>query len=235
MELIFKTLFIYFLIILILRFMGKREIGQLGLFDFVVLLLIADVSGIAIDEESSFFFNLLPVLTLAIIQKILAIVSLKINFIRNIIDGKESIIIYNGKLNIKEMKKQNYNVNDLITQLRLKNVKSLSQVEHLILENNGEISVFLYENNSDKVDSSTSNSSINQKESSIVNANNFSENISVYPLIISGQIQKDNIKLLNISEKWINNELSKMNLTIKDVYFGNLEYGKLFIVETCEI
>jgi len=235
MELIFKTLFIYFLIILILRFMGKREIGQLGLFDFVVLLLIADVSGIAIDEESSFFFNLLPVLTLAIIQKILAIVSLKINFIRNIIDGKESIIIYNGKLNIKEIKKQKYNVNDLITQLRLKNVKSLSQVEHLILENNGEISVFLYENNSDKVDSSTSNSSINQKESSIVNANNFSENISVYPLIISGQIQKDNIKLLNISEKWINNELSKMNLTIKDVYFGNLEYGKLFIVETCEI
>lgn len=251
MDLIVKTLIIYFLIIFTLRFMGKREIGQLGLFDFVVLLLIADVSSVAIDDNISFLDieflkKLLPVFTLAITQKLLAILSLKINKLRNIIDGNESIIIYKGKLNIKEMKKQNYNVNDLITQLRLKNVKSLSQVEHLILENNGEISVFLYHDKN--VDTSSSTNKMNQVHSSVKpyeqsninsNINNSSKasikDISVYPLIISGEIQKENIKLLNISREWIDIELNKMNLKVEDVYYGNLENGKLFVIETCDI
>ena len=257
MDLIVKTLIIYFLIIFTLRFMGKREIGQLGLFDFVVLLLIADVSSVAIDDKISFLDieflkKLFPVFTLAITQKLLAILSLKINKLRNIIDGNESIIIYKGKLNIKEMKKQNYNVNDLITQLRLKNVKSLSQVEHLILENNGEISVFLYDDKN--VDTSSSTNKMNQVHSSVKsyeqsninsnltknsNINNGSKastkDISVYPLIISGEIQKENIKLLNISREWIDVELNKMNLKVEDVYYGNLENGKLFVIETCDI
>lgn len=257
MDLIVKTLIIYFLIIFTLRFMGKREIGQLGLFDFVVLLLIADVSSVAIDDKISFLDieflkKLFPVFTLAITQKLLAILSLKINKLRNIIDGNESIIIYKGKLNIKEMKKQNYNVNDLITQLRLKNVKSLSQVEHLILENNGEISVFLYDDKN--VDTSSSTNKMNQVHSSVkpneqsninsnltknININNNSKasikDISVYPLIISGEIQKENIKLLNISREWIDSELNKMNLKVEDVYYGNLENGKLFVIETCDI
>lgn len=257
MDLIVKTLIIYFLIIFTLRFMGKREIGQLGLFDFVVLLLIADVSSVAIDDKISFLDieflkKLFPVFTLAITQKLLAILSLKINKLRNIIDGNESIIIYKGKLNIKEMKKQNYNVNDLITQLRLKNVKSLSQVEHLILENNGEISVFLYDDKN--VDTSSSTNKMNQVHSSVKpyeqsninsnltknsNINNSSKasikDISVYPLIISGEIQKENIKLLNISREWIDIELNKMNLKVEDVYYGNLENGKLFVIEICDI
>ena len=104
------------------------------------------------------------------------------------------------------MKKQNYNVNDLITQLRLKNVKSLSQVEHLILENNGEISVFLYDEKNDDTSSSTNkmnqvHSSVKPNEQSNINCNltknsNINNNskasikdISVYPLIISGEIQ----------------------------------------------
>ena len=240
MNLIVKTLIVYFLIIITLRFMGKREIGQLGLFDFVVLLLIADVSSMAIDDRISFLDfeflkKLLPIFTLALIQKLLAILSLRINKLRDIIDGKESIIIYKGKLNIKEMKKQNYNVNDLITQLRLKNVKSLSQVEHLILENNGEISVFLYSDN--MVDANITSNKLNQTKSSLVNESktNIDNDISVYPIIISGEIQKNNMKLLNLTEKWVDKELAKKNLTVKDVYFGNLENGKLFVIETCDV
>ena len=240
MNLIVKTLIVYFLIIITLRFMGKREIGQLGLFDFVVLLLIADVSSMAIDDKISFLDfeflkKLLPIFTLALIQKLLAILSLRINKLRDIIDGKESIIIYKGKLNIKEMKKQNYNVNDLITQLRLKNVKSLSQVEHLILENNGEISVFLYSDN--MVDANITSNKLNQTKSSLVNESktNIDNDISVYPIIISGEIQKNNMKLLNLTEKWLDKELAKKNLTVKDVYFGNLENGKLFVIETCDV
>ena len=242
MELVLKTLFIYFLIIIILRFMGKREIGQLGLFDFVVLLLIADVASVAIDE-GSFWMNLLPIITLALIQKILAFLSLKINFIRKIFDGKESIIIYNGMLNIKEMKRQNYNVNDLITQTRLKNVKSLSQIEHLVLENNGEISVFLYnmdnniDNNINLVSNKTNNNNnsltCNNSDSLNYNVNNEdNNNISIYPVIISGEYQKESIKLLKLSYDWLNSEITKQGYELKDIFYANYEYGKLFIIKT---
>lgn len=254
MELVLKTLFIYFLIIIILRFMGKREIGQLGLFDFVVLLLIADVASVAIDE-GSFWMNLLPIITLALIQKILAFLSLKLNFIRKIFDGKESIIIYNGMLNIKEMKRQNYNVNDLITQTRLKNVKSLSQIEHLVLENNGEISVFLYNMNNidNNIDNSIDNNNIdnninlvsnktnnnnnsltcNNSDSLNYNVNNEDiNNISIYPVIISGEYQKESIKLLKLSYDWLNSEITKQGYELKDIFYANYEYGKLFIIKT---
>ena len=114
-ALVWKTAFIYFLILLTLRFMGKREVGQLGLFDFVVLLLIADVSAITLDDEKSIYTCLIPVIILSLIQKILAVISSHVPFVRNIVDGKESVIMYEGKLNIKEMKKQNYNVDDLLS------------------------------------------------------------------------------------------------------------------------
>ncbi len=70
---------------------------------------------------------------------------LKIPGLRDFFDGKESVIIIDGKVNIKEMRKQNYNFNDLVVQLRLKNIRSLSEVRYLILETNGEISVFKYD------------------------------------------------------------------------------------------
>ena len=73
-ALVWKTAFIYFLILLTLRFMGKREVGQLGLFDFVVLLLIADVSAITLDDEKSIYTCLIPVIILSLIQKILAVI-----------------------------------------------------------------------------------------------------------------------------------------------------------------
>lgn len=233
-TLVWKTAFIYFLILLTLRFMGKREVGQLGLFDFVVLLLIADVSAITLDDEKSILTCLIPVIILSLIQKILAIISLHVPFIRNIVDGKESIIMYEGKLNIKEMKKQNYNVDDLLSQLRLKNVKSLSQVEYLILENSGDISVFLYEESettplsySKGKRSGTGSSSV----STIIHDKTL--NISIFPLIISGKVIDENLQLQNIKKPWLLGEIKRQGYDLKNVYYANMENNHLFIVKTC--
>lgn len=235
-ELIWKTTFIYFLILITLRFMGKREIGQLGLFDFVVLLLIADVSAISLEEGESIFICLIPVVTLSLIQKLLAIISLKVNFFRDLIDGKESIIIYKGKLNIKEMRKLNYNIDDLLCQLRLKNVRSLSQVEYLILENSGDISVFLYQSsifNNVNVKTKSNGAISNSQSSYIIDVND--HNISIFPLVISGKINKENMKLQNINEHWLIEEIHRQGYELKNVYYANIEHNKLFIVQTCSI
>lgn len=231
-HILIKTTVIYFFILIVLKIMGKREIGQLSLFDFVILLLIADVAVMGIDnEEVPFYFFLLAISILAAIQKILSFILLKIPVLRDFFDGKESLIIIDGKVNIKEMRKQNYNFNDLVVQLRLKNIKSLSEVKYLILETNGEISVFKY----DEVSSPSSN--VKSKNNDSVIKNNTKtitkeQEIYPFPVILSGKLCKDNIKLLNLDKKWILKKIKEKGYEeLSDIYYANYENGDLFILE----
>ncbi len=231
-HILIKTTVIYFFILIVLKIMGKREIGQLSLFDFVILLLIADVAVMGIDnEEVPFYFFLLAISILAAIQKILSFILLKIPILRDFFDGKESLIIIDGKVNIKEMRKQNYNFNDLVVQLRLKNIKSLSEVKYLILETNGEISVFKY----DEVSTPSSNVKSKNNDSVIKNSNKTITNeqeIYPFPVILSGKLCKDNIKLLNLDKKWILKKIKEKGYEeLSDIYYANYENGDLFILE----
>ena len=138
-----KTLFFYFAIVLFYRFMGKREVGELGIIDLIVSILIAELAAISIEKyNTSIFLMLLPITLLVILQIVLAKVSLKSDKLRNMLDGEASMIIDNGKVNFKEMIKQRYNLEDLLTQLRARNVKSIEEVEYAILETSGKLSVF---------------------------------------------------------------------------------------------
>ena len=202
-EIILKCIIVYIVVLLSLKFMGKREIGQVSLFDFAIILIISDILVIGIDENNKYFwFYFIGVIFLVIIQRLISDILLKFKKLRKIFDGEESVIIYEGRLNIKEMKKQRYNMDDLITQLRLNDISSLKDIKYLILENNGNISCFKYEDNPS----------------------------NPFPLIVSGQLEEKNLKLLNITENWINNKLKQKNLKIEDVYYASYEEDDLYIV-----
>lgn len=234
MDLIWKTAAIYFIILIIMRVMGPREIGQLSLFDFVVLLLIADLSAMTIDQDKNFLLYLIPLVILVLIQKILAYISLKFKGLRTVFDGKEKIIIYDGKLCIKEMKKNFYNVDDLLTQVRLKNVKSLSQIRYLILETNGEISIFLYDEDqrpNKLIRSKTLG--VNGTNTGSFQINNTHDLKSIFPIVTSGKINPPYLKIIGKDEKWLNEEIKKAGYaSYKDIYYASYENGKLFIIET---
>lgn len=224
-TILLRTTLIYFFILLIMKFMGKREIGQLSLFDLVVLLLIADISIASISEDTKIFFTYcMAIIIISVIQKILAKLSLKIPFIRKIFDGQESIIILNGKLNIKEMQKQSYSMDDLLIQVRLKNVGSLSEVKHLFLETNGEISIFKFSNNV------MSASGSNRNYSSLVTNQN--KECDPFPVIVSGKIVQKNLKILNISSEKVNKDVTQRKMKVEDIYYAQYEDGKLFIMDT---
>ena len=233
-QIIIKTVIVYFFILLIMKFMGKREIGQLSLFDFVILLLIADASVMGIDNNDiPFYYFLFAILILAIIQKLLAMLLLKFAKFRDFFDGKESLIIIDGKVNINEMKKQNYNFDDLIVQLRLKNVRSLSEVRYLILESNGEISVFKY-NEFKKATSSSIGKSSEMKSgsNSLIKTEQEAKNIYPFPVIISGKIKYDNLKILELNETWLKNKIKEKGYKdYKEIYYANYENNDLFILE----
>lgn len=234
MSLIWKTALIYFIILLIMKIMGPREIGQLSLFDFVVLLLIADISAMTLDKEDQFFLYLIPIVVLVVIQKILAFAALKFKSLRTIFDGSEKIIIYDGKLCVKEMKKNFYNVDDLLTQVRLKNVKSLSQIRYLILETNGEISIFLYQEDQRPQSLMRSKTlGVNGTNTGSYTINNSFDLKSIFPIITSGKVNFQYLKIIGKDEKWLNNEIKKLGYkNYKDIYYASYENDKLFIIDT---
>jgi len=191
--------------------MGKREVGQLGIIDLIVSILIAELVVISIENyESSMWYSVIPIITLTILQVVLAFISLKIPPFRKFLDGEPSIIIKNGKLNFKEMVKQKYNIEDLLTQIREKGYRNIEEVEYAILESNGSLSVFPYRD--DKKNTPYP-----------------------IPLIIDGKIQIDTLKDINKNKKWLESILNKKNLTIEDVFYAFYKEKNMFIIKKDEL
>jgi len=238
-EILIKGIAIYFIVLIVIRFMGKREIGQLSVFDFAILLVIADILVSGLSDDRPFLYYVYPIVALSLIQKLLALIMLKWIKLRDIMEGKQSIIVFDGKLNIKEMKKQNYNIDDLVVQMRLKNIRSLSEVRFIILETNGEISIY------QKDDTSTSASTRSQEVNVLLgsggsdlapsNNNQNKDDIYPFPVIISGKIKTDNLNLLELDEQWVIDEVKKQGKKIEDIYYANFEHEGLYIAETKDI
>lgn len=202
---IFKTFVIYFLVALIFRIMGKREVGQLGTFDLVVFILIAELVAISIENKNNFFFNLIPVLILVLLQVIISKLSLKSVKFRKIIDGTPTIIIKKGIIDFKNMVEQRYSLDDLLLQLREKDVSDISEVDYAILEINGKLSVFKKKDN----------------------------NKSTFPLpiIINGKVDFDNLYSIKKSNSWLLNTLIDKNIKVEDVFYSFYQNNELYIIK----
>ena len=206
MIVLFRTLFFYILIALIYRFMGKREIGQLGIVDLIVSILIAEFASVSIEQrEEDLFMFVLPVFLLLFIQVLMSYISLKSKKVRNIFDGNPSVIVSAGKINFKEMVKQRYNMEDLLTQLREQGVRSIEEVDYAILESSGNLSVF-------------------KKDSKL---------LGEYPLpvILDGEIDYETLRQIDINEDFIIKVLDKDNIGISDVFYGFYRDKSLFLIK----
>ena len=138
-----KTLLFYVLLIIFMRIMGKREVGELGIFDIIVFFIISELFSISISNPKiSVFMSIVPIIVIVLLQILTSKLCLKSTKFRELIDGKPSLIIVNGKIDLVELKKQRYNIDDLLLQLRDKNIDSPSAIKYAILESNGKLSVF---------------------------------------------------------------------------------------------
>lgn len=203
----FRTLLMYFAILIIFRLMGKREIGELSVLDLVVFIMIGEMAVVAIENHNEPVVNtLLPMVVLLGIQIALALFSLRSNRFRKLIDGKPSILISKGKIDEKEMRKQRYNFDDLLMQLRSKDIDNIADVEFAILETSGELSVVKKSKNKNKPASYTE------------------------PLIVGGKIQQNNLKKSNKTEAWLRSELQKRGYgDISRISFCSYQDGEFYI------
>jgi len=207
---VFRTLLFYCLIIFIFRMMGKREIGELSILDLVVFIMIGEMAVVAIENKHTpLFHTMIPMLVLMVVQILMAAISLKSKRFRDLIDGKPIIIINRGKIDETAMRKQRYNFDDLMTQLREKDIRSISDVEFAILESSGSLSVI----------EKMKNQNDEPKQGDIT-----------LPLVLDGQINEENLIIINKTNLWLRQELKKKGYRdIKKISFCSYENGKFFV------
>lgn len=197
-----RTAILYLLVVFTMRLMGKRQIGELQPYEFVITIMISDLASLPMqDPRLPLLQGIIPIITLLFLKTILTQIGLKIHCTRKLVDGEPSILIHKGKINYSALKKQQVNIDELLEELRLANYFNLDEVQYAILENDGQLSVLPTNYNS----SDTSNSSTDKMSSK-------SEVKLPKVLITDGKINKNSLTSMNKDKDWINNVLKSHNI-----------------------
>lgn len=203
-----------------MRMMGKREIGKLTIFDFVVSFMIADLSAMVLENNQlTLIDGIIPILTIVSLQFALSFIMLKSKKVRDIIDGKPTVLIQNGKILDNEMAKSRYNLDDLLMQLREKNISSISDVEFAILETSGKLSVF----------PKTEKAPITKED--VFHRKLLNPFRLPVAVIVEGKVQDDGLNKLGKDQLWLKKELQKQGINqIEQVFYASIdEEGELFV------
>jgi uncharacterized membrane protein YcaP (DUF421 family) len=217
-NVIIKTAIIYFFSMFAMRLMGKRQAGELQPFELVIAVMIAEVASMPMNSSGiPITFGVIPIITLLLLHNAISFITMKSEKMRAFISGKPSIIIHKGVINEKELKKLNYNFNDLFEQLRIKNVMNISDVHYAVLETNGELSIMLKPQKRNL-----------QPEDMNINPPNPG---FCYDIILDGKLKTRNLETLGFRENDLVKLLTKKNIKeIKSVFVATSdETGSVFI------
>lgn len=197
-----RTIFLYVFLLVTLRIMGKREVGELGVIDIVVFVIMAEVAAMIVESpEKPILEGVLPILLLLAIQYISSMISLKSKKFRDLVDGNPSLIIKHGEIQEDEMRKQRYNLDDLFQQLRENQVGSIHNVTFAYLEPSGNLSVFTKDGD-----------------------------LPIVGLVLDGKIQTEHLQLIGKTEDWLLKKLRAKNITdLTEIFYCSYERGEVQI------
>jgi uncharacterized membrane protein YcaP (DUF421 family) len=239
LTLFLRTILTYFIVFLMLRLMGKREIGKLSVFDLVISIMIAEIAVFVIeDTDKPLLDGILPMVTLVGIQILIAYITLKSLWLRKAIDGVPSIIIDNGKIQRDEMKRQRYNLNDLMLQLRQNHVTDVGDVAFAILETTGKLTVVkkddFHDNHSERHNQPNMHNMLWESSEELVEQQ--AEPRIRYeglplPLIMDGKVLDKNLEKIGRDRFWLKNQIQlKGAKDFKEIFFCTIDHrGKIFV------
>lgn len=199
---------LYFVVLISLRIMGKGELGELQPFDLVVSLMIAELAAMPMEDlNSPISHGLTAIVTLMFLQCLVSYICLKSNKLRKIFCGRPCIIFEHGKFNIKEMNRLRVNVNDVLGQLRLKGYCNIDEIDYLIVETNGQLSVLASQEN------------LNKKCNRIP-----------ITVILDSCIMYDNIDKYNLSLDKLYVEMNNKGLQLENIIYGFVDEQNNYIL-----
>ena len=195
----FRSIIIYVIVLVVMRLMGKREIGQMQPFELAISIMIADLATIPMADIGIPISNgIIPILGLLVMHLIISVINLKSSKIRELICGKPTILIYRGKIDEEKMKKERLTLNELEEKLRSNNVMNLGDVEYAVLETSGDISVIQKPN---KRNTTPEDFNIMPDYEGIP-----------YNLVIDGKVMNDNLKRIGKNYEWLKKQTKKFNI-----------------------
>lgn len=191
-----RTSLLYGLVVLTMRLMGKRQIGELEPFELVVTIMISDLASLPMqDNRLPLIHGVIPIVTLLIIQVVLSEIQIRSKKFKNILDGTPSVLIKNGIIDTNQLKDQRLSLAELMEELRIKGHSDLSRIAFAIWETNGQLSII---------------------EKSVDGSPVYVPRI----LFNNGKLYSDILESLDKDEDWFNNELLKNNITREEIDFA---------------
>ena len=212
----FRSIVLYIIVLIVMRLMGKREIGQLQPFELAISIMIADLATIPMTEIGIPIFNgIIPILGLLLMHLIISIINLKSLKGREIICGKPTIFIYRGKIDEKALKKERFTINELQEKLRGNNIVNLGDVEYAILETSGEVTIIQKP----------------EKRGTIPEDFNIKPDYEgiPYDLVIDGKIMNQNLKILGKNYSWLKKQVEKFGIKPEEALIVTIDgKGQIF-------
>ena len=214
---LFRTIILYGVLILVIRLMGKRQIGQMEASEFVVTMLVANLAAIPIEDAAiSLSAGLIPIFTVLGMEVLFSVLSMKSLGFRKFLCGKPVILIENGRIIRENLKRTRVTLDELSVYLRQKDVMDPRQVQYAILETNGILSVFPYPA---QLPASAKESGIEAKPRYLP-----------ITLVSDGKLLKDNLKLTGKNRAWVEKMLAQRNLTVADTFLLMVDASDQLII-----
>lgn len=214
----YRSIIFYLFLLVVIRLMGKREVGNLAPIDFVVTIMIAELAVLPIENaDLPILVGIVPILTLVLLELGITALSLRNRKWRELINGRPSILVRDGKLVAKEMKRERYTIDDLLEQLRRKGITNVADVEIAILETDGYLSAI----------PKSQKRPLTPKD---INVPTQYEGLP-YLIITDGEVEYANLKTCGLDLTWLQSELQRRGIhDVKDVLCAILDTnGELFV------
>ena len=205
-----RTIFFYFVLLVVIRLLGKRQIGQMEPSEFVVTMLVANLASIPMeDPKLPLHSGLIPLGAVLLAELLLTRFSMRNVKFRRLLCGKPVILIENGRNIQKNLRRTHITLDELTGQLRLKDVLDLRTVQYAILETNGNLSVFLYPKDSP---ATAKDAGIHPKK----------QHLPV-TVVGDGYLYRENFAAAGINDAWVRNFLERNDVELADIYLLTLD------------
>ena len=211
-----RTVILYIFVLITMRLMGKREIGQLQPFELAIAIMIADVASTPMANIGvPIFSGIIPILALLSMHLLISNINLKSITIRKVLCGKPTILVYRGRIDELALKKEKFTINELQERLRGNGVFNLGDVEYAILETSGQISVI---QKPDKRTTIPADFDILPEYEGIP-----------YDLVIDGKVMHENLKAIGKDYVWLKKQVEKFKMKPEQALVVTLDgKGQIF-------
>ena len=217
----FRAILLYIIVLIVMRLMGKREIGQMQPFELAISIMIADLASIPMTETGVPISNgIIPILGLLVMHLIISMLNIKSSKAREIICGKPAILIYRGRIDEKVLKKEIFTINELEERLRDNNIFNIGDVEYAILETSGQVTVIPKPNKRPTIPED-------------FNIEPQYEGIP-YDLVVDGKVMYKNLEKIGKNYVWLKKQTEKFKIKPEEALIVTIDGNNQFFCQAKE-